>query len=54
MNVEHLGNDTDRGNRSTGKELLCQLRSVYRRFTSIVDRYTDMEVPFSQVLMPLQ
>jgi hypothetical protein len=41
-------------NRSTAREMPCQLRSVYHRFTSIVDRYTDMEVPSSQVLMSLQ
>jgi hypothetical protein len=41
-------------NRSTGRERLCQLCSVYCRFTSIVVGYTDMKVPSSQVLMPSQ
>jgi len=40
--------------RSTGRETLCQLRSVYHRFTSIVVLFTDVEVPSGQVLMPLR
>jgi hypothetical protein len=45
MNTEHLGNDTDSGKPKYWKRNVVSTPFCLPRFTSIVDRYTDMEVP---------